>query len=82
MYTQLERTIVQFDGSILPSARANSIEEMGKDSEPQLNEELALPANRVPAIKDCLSLLVDSVSLWTNEGGPKGYLNYIRNFFL
>jgi hypothetical protein len=82
LFSQLERTIVQFDGSILPSARTNSIEEIGKDIDPPLKQELPPTANRVPAIKDCLSLLVDSVRLWTNEGGPKGYLNYIHNFFL
>ncbi|MEX2718546.1 MAG: hypothetical protein Q6370_019785 [Candidatus Sigynarchaeota archaeon] len=82
LYSQLEKTIVQFDGSILQSARANSIEEIGKDIDPPLKQEHALSANQVSAIKDCLSLLLDSVSLWTNEGGPKGYLNYIRNFFL
>jgi len=82
LYTQLEKTIVQFDGSSLPSARADSIEEIGKDIDHPLKQEHALPANQVPAVKDCLSLLLDSVRLWTNEGGPKGYLNYISNFFM
>jgi hypothetical protein len=82
LYTQLERTIVQFDGSILSSARATSIAENDMEIDPPIKKELVLAAEHVPAINDCLSVLVDSVNLWTNEGGPKGYLNYISNFFL